>query len=107
MVDVSPLGFATDTEAAEWLVREVGVAGVPGSSFLPGTRDAIRAVSLCQEGGDAARGRRKAGAGDAPKSPGGAMISLASGIRKLRICLLAGGFDRPGGAGDGGHRISP
>jgi aminotransferase len=34
MVDVSPLGFATDTEAAEWLIREIGVAGVPGSSFF-------------------------------------------------------------------------
>jgi aminotransferase len=34
MVDISPLGFATDTEAAEWFVREVGVAGVPGSSFF-------------------------------------------------------------------------
>ncbi len=34
MVDISPLGFADDTEAAEWFVREVGVAGVPGSSFF-------------------------------------------------------------------------
>ncbi len=34
MLDISPLGFATDTEAAEWFVREVGVAGVPGSSFF-------------------------------------------------------------------------
>ena len=34
MVDVSPLGFPTDTAAAEWLIREVGVAGVPGSSFF-------------------------------------------------------------------------
>ena len=34
MVDVSALGFDTDTSAAEWLVREVGVAGVPGSSFF-------------------------------------------------------------------------
>ncbi|HVE16383.1 MAG TPA: aminotransferase class I/II-fold pyridoxal phosphate-dependent enzyme [Chthoniobacterales bacterium] len=34
MVDVSPLGFSRDTEAAEWLVKEVGVAGVPGSSFF-------------------------------------------------------------------------
>jgi aminotransferase len=33
-VDISPLGFATDTEAAEWMVREIGVAGVPGSSFF-------------------------------------------------------------------------
>jgi aminotransferase len=34
LLDVSPLGFRTDTEAAEWLVKEVGVAGVPGSSFF-------------------------------------------------------------------------
>lgn len=34
MVDISPLGFARDMEAAEWLIREVGVAGVPGSSFF-------------------------------------------------------------------------
>jgi aminotransferase len=34
MADVSPLGFADDTEAAMHLVREVGVAAVPGSSFF-------------------------------------------------------------------------
>ncbi len=34
LLDISPLGFATDLEAAEWLVKEVGVAGVPGSSFF-------------------------------------------------------------------------
>jgi aspartate/methionine/tyrosine aminotransferase len=34
MLDISSLGFARDMEAAEWLVREIGVAGVPGSSFF-------------------------------------------------------------------------
>jgi L-glutamine---4-(methylsulfanyl)-2-oxobutanoate aminotransferase len=34
MLDISHLGFGTDTEAAEWMVREIGVAGVPGSSFF-------------------------------------------------------------------------
>ena len=34
LVDISSLGFATDTDAAEWFVREIGVAGVPGSSFF-------------------------------------------------------------------------
>jgi len=34
MVDISSLGFARDSEAAEWMVREIGVAGVPGSSFF-------------------------------------------------------------------------
>ncbi|GDY18612.1 aminotransferase [Verrucomicrobiota bacterium] len=34
LLDISPLGFQTDTEAAEWMVKEVGLAGVPGSSFF-------------------------------------------------------------------------
>jgi len=34
MLDISSLGFATDTEASEWLIREIGVAGVAGSSFF-------------------------------------------------------------------------
>jgi aspartate/methionine/tyrosine aminotransferase len=34
MVDISALGFKEDRAAAEWFVREIGVAGVPGSSFF-------------------------------------------------------------------------
>ena len=34
MVDIGSLGFATDTEASEWFIRQVGVAGVAGSSFF-------------------------------------------------------------------------
>ena len=34
MVDVSSLGFASDHEAASWLIKDIGVAGVPGSSFF-------------------------------------------------------------------------
>lgn len=34
LVDVSRLGRGDDTEVAEWLTREIGVAGVPGSSFF-------------------------------------------------------------------------
>jgi L-glutamine---4-(methylsulfanyl)-2-oxobutanoate aminotransferase len=34
LLDISSLGFRRDTAAAEWLVREVGVAGVPASSFF-------------------------------------------------------------------------
>ena len=34
MLDISSLGFATDTEASEWLIRDIGVAGVAGSSFF-------------------------------------------------------------------------
>jgi aspartate/methionine/tyrosine aminotransferase len=34
MVDISSLGFANDAVASEWFIREVGVAGVAGSSFF-------------------------------------------------------------------------
>jgi len=34
LVDISPLGFASDLEAAEWITRNIGVTGVPGSSFF-------------------------------------------------------------------------
>jgi len=33
-VDISEFGFQDDVAFAEWLAREVGVAGVPGSSFF-------------------------------------------------------------------------
>lgn len=35
MVDISHFGHASDVEFAHWLAREIGVAGVPGSSFYP------------------------------------------------------------------------
>jgi aspartate/methionine/tyrosine aminotransferase len=34
MVDISEFGWKNDTAFCEWLAREVGVAGVPGSSFF-------------------------------------------------------------------------
>ncbi len=34
LVDISPLGFEDDRQAADWLTREIGVTGVPGSSFF-------------------------------------------------------------------------
>jgi aminotransferase len=34
LCDIRPFGFDDDTAFAHWLVREVGVAGVPGSSFF-------------------------------------------------------------------------
>ena len=34
LVDISELGYASDVEAAEAIVRKVGLAGVPGSSFF-------------------------------------------------------------------------
>ena len=34
LCDIRPFGFEDDVAFAKWLVREVGVAGVPGSSFF-------------------------------------------------------------------------
>ena len=34
MVDISPFGYASDTEFAHWMTREIGVAPVPGSRFF-------------------------------------------------------------------------
>lgn len=34
LLDISALGHASDTDAADWLIREIGIAGVPGSSFF-------------------------------------------------------------------------
>jgi aminotransferase len=34
LVDISSLGFANDTAAAEAMIKQIGVAGVPGSSFF-------------------------------------------------------------------------
>lgn len=34
LLNISSLGFATDTEAGTWLTEVVGVTGVPGSSFF-------------------------------------------------------------------------
>jgi L-glutamine---4-(methylsulfanyl)-2-oxobutanoate aminotransferase len=34
MVDISALGFGDDTQASDWFIRQVGVAGVRGSSFF-------------------------------------------------------------------------
>ena len=34
LVDIKPLGWDDDVKFSEWLVKEIGVAGVPGSSFF-------------------------------------------------------------------------
>jgi aminotransferase len=33
MVDISEFGWESDVEFCEWMVREIGIAAVPGSSF--------------------------------------------------------------------------
>jgi aminotransferase len=34
LLDISSLGFASDHDAARWMIEHIGVAGVPGSSFF-------------------------------------------------------------------------
>jgi aminotransferase len=34
LVDISPLGFASDVEFCHWMAKEIGIAAVPGSSFF-------------------------------------------------------------------------
>ena len=41
MTDISAFGFANDLEFSKYLVKEIGVAAVPGSSFY---RDPTRGV---------------------------------------------------------------
>ena len=47
MTDVSAFGFRDDVAFAEHLVREVGVACVPGSSFYADPADGARQVRFC------------------------------------------------------------
>ena len=47
MADVSRFGFATDSEFAQYLVKEIGVATVPGSSFYIDPAAAPQTVRFC------------------------------------------------------------
>jgi aminotransferase len=44
MCDISRFGFANDTEFARWLVKEGGIAAVPGSSFYVDARQGYNKV---------------------------------------------------------------
>jgi aspartate/methionine/tyrosine aminotransferase len=44
MTDISAFGFADDLEFVKYLVKEIGVASVPGSSFYNDARDGARQV---------------------------------------------------------------
>ena len=44
MTDVSRFGFENDVEFVKYLVKDVGVAAVPGSSFYRDARDGARQV---------------------------------------------------------------
>ena len=63
MTDIAAFGFSDDVAFARYLVKDVGVAAVPGSSFY---QDAVErtdqaAVLFLQAGRDAGRGRPAAG----------------------------------------------
>jgi aspartate/methionine/tyrosine aminotransferase len=47
MTDVSRYGFTTDSEFAQFLVKEIGVATVPGSSFYIDPASAPQTVRFC------------------------------------------------------------
>jgi len=47
MTDISGFGFANDVEFARHLVRDVGVATIPGSSFYADPRDGAALVRFC------------------------------------------------------------
>ncbi|MGA9508306.1 MAG: aminotransferase, partial [Candidatus Sulfotelmatobacter sp.] len=44
MTDISAFGFEDDVSFTKYLVREIGVAAVPGSSFYHDARDGARQV---------------------------------------------------------------
>ena len=47
MTDISRFGFASDVEFARHLVKDVGVATIPGSSFYADPRDGSSLVRFC------------------------------------------------------------
>ena len=55
MTDISAFGFADDVEFARYLVKDVGVAAVPGSSFYKTPRRAHQAAVLFLQAGRDAR----------------------------------------------------
>ena len=44
MTDISAFGFANDIEFSKYLVKDIGVATVPGSSFYNDARDGSQQV---------------------------------------------------------------
>ncbi len=47
MTDVAHFGFANDVEFARYLVKDVGVATVPGSSFYDDPADGATKIRFC------------------------------------------------------------
>ena len=47
MADVRPFGFASDAEFAHYLIKDIGVATIPGSSFYIDPKSAPQTVRFC------------------------------------------------------------
>jgi len=62
MTDICAFGLADDISFTNYLVKDIGVAAVPGSSFYRDPRDGARHVrfAFCKKAGDFGRGGAKA-----------------------------------------------
>ena len=80
MTDIARFGFDDDVEFARYLVKDVGVAAVPGSSFYKRRREGPDEAALLflQEGRDARRGRAQRSARRCAPAPGRSVPSDAS-----------------------------
>src|SRR5205085_219327 len=47
MTDISGFGFSDDVEFARYLAKDVGVAGVPGSSFYKNSNNGRNKLRFC------------------------------------------------------------
>ena len=47
MTDISRFGFSNDVEFVRYLIEEIGVAAVPGSSFYRDSADGSQQVRFC------------------------------------------------------------
>jgi aminotransferase len=61
MTDISAFGFANDVEFARYLVKEIGVAGVPGSSFYRNPADGAQQLrfTFCKKESTLAEASRR------------------------------------------------
>ncbi len=87
MADVSPFGFESDSAFAHYLVKEVGVATVPGSSFYADPSKAPQMLRFCFS-------KRDETLHEADRRL--ARLSIASGERSLtcRAAASMGGHQR-------------
>jgi aminotransferase len=47
MTDISAFGFKDDVEFTRYLIKDVGVAGVPGSSFYKNSQNGKTKLRFC------------------------------------------------------------